>query len=739
MPIADHDGLDTLCASCGIVLHYYDIGGQRHEPSIEVKRSLLAALQYPVNGDEDIRHNLEKVESRNWGRMVAAVLVHRQSDVPIRVTLTLTPAQIEEAISWELCEESGQLHQGSWEIDAGEAIGESAINGARLLQFEVILPDITGIGYHQLTVKSDDNAGAQATLIIVPETCYQPPELADGSKIWGISLQLFALRSKRNWGIGDFTDLHSVVEILAPLGINVLGLNPLHALFSQLPENASPYSPSSRDFLNPIYLDIEAIHEFKHSQEAKYFVKNNEFQAGLQALRVLELINYSKVWDVKLQVLETLYKTFKQRHQDADSARIKAFRQFQKSGGRDLFRFALFEALQAFFHRQDADIDRWQEWPEAYRDPESATVKRWAVEHRDEIEFHQYLQWNAEQQLSAIHEKCKRHGMCIGIYRDLAVGNAKSSAQCWAEQADYALDMGIGAPPDDFNSNGQNWGLPPLRPQALVDQAYRPFINTLRANMRYAGALRIDHIMGLMRLFWVPPDCSPETGTYVSYPFTDMLGILALESQRNHCLIIGEDLGTVPDEVRHALETNKILSYRILYFEKDWHHGTIKPPEEYPHYALCTSGSHDLPTMRGFWQGADLELRERLNLYQSGDFIDQQQQIRQQDRLEILAALTREDLITSEETDETTAGKELSSELAVSIQRYLARSQSMLLMVQLEDLLLQSNQVNVPGTINEYPNWRGKLSTTLEYWPNEINLEDFALSINAERNACVTN
>jgi (1->4)-alpha-D-glucan 1-alpha-D-glucosylmutase len=253
--------------------------------------------------------------------------------------------------------------------------------------------------------------------------------------------------------------------------------------------------------------------------------------------------------------------------------------------------------------------------------------------------------------------------------------------------------------------------------------------------MHHAGALRIDHIMGLMRLFWVPPNCSPREGTYVSYPFSDLLGILALESQRNCCLIIGEDLGTVPDEVRHALETNKMLSYRILYFEKDWHQGTIKPPADFPYYALCTAGSHDLPTLRGFWQESDLELREQLDLYPSDEFRDQQRQIRQQDRLEILAALTRENLIAGEDTDGSHAGKDFSSELAQSIQRYLARSGSMLLMVQLEDLLSQTRQMNVPGTIDEYPNWRVKLSARLEDWGDQIDLEGFAIAVNAERNA----
>jgi (1->4)-alpha-D-glucan 1-alpha-D-glucosylmutase len=735
MPITDHEGFNALCASCGIALDYYDIRGQRHEPGIDVKRSLLAALRLPVDSDDDIRRRLRQVQSRKWPLGVAPAVVRRQSDLPIRLTLTLDSSQIDSAITWELNEEAGQHRHGEWKINAADAVDESDVDGTRLMRFEVTLPGLTDIGYHHLVFKASDGAEAQTTLIVAPETCYQPPELADGTKIWGISLQLFSLRSGRNWGIGDFTDLQSVVEIFAPFGVNVLGVNPLHALFPQLPENASPYSPSSRDFLNPVYLDVEAIDEFVHDPELKQRVANPKFQARLQDLRGLKLIDYREVWSIKLQVLGLLYQVFKKKHLDTGSARIKAFRQFQENGGEGLFKFALFEALQASFHRQEADVDCWQQWAEAYRDPESKTVARWADEHGDEIEFYQYLQWNAELQLSAIHENCKTHGMCIGIYRDLAVGDAKSSARCWAEQTDYALDMGIGAPPDDFNANGQNWALPPLRPQALVDQAYRPFINTLRANMQHAGALRIDHIMGLTRLFWVPPNCSPEAGTYVSYPLADMMSILALESQRNHCLIIGEDLGTVPDDVRHALEINQILSYRVLCFEKDWYHGTIKSPAEYPRYALCTSGSHDLPTLRGFWQGTDLELRERLDLYPSDELKDQQRQVRQQDRLEILAALGRENLIASEEHDETRASKDLSSELALSIQRYLARSQSMLLMVQLEDLLLQANQVNMPGTIDEYPNWRGKLPANLEDWRNQVELEGFTLAINAERNA----
>jgi (1->4)-alpha-D-glucan 1-alpha-D-glucosylmutase len=293
--------------------------------------------------------------------------------------------------------------------------------------------------------------------------------------------------------------------------------------------------------------------------------------------------------------------------------------------------------------------------------------------------------------------------------------------------------MGVGAPPDDFNLSGQNWALPAPLPQALRERAYRPFIHTLRANMRAAGALRIDHVMGLMRLFWVPPNCSPERGSYVAYPFDDLLGIVALESQRNRCLIIGEDLGTVPDEVRHALYANRIFSYRIFRFEKDWERGSMKAPADYPRHALCTAGSHDLPTLCGFWRGTDLKLLEQLDLYPSNDVKQQQQQLRQRDRHEIIAALARENLVAELDSAYTDASADFGNALALAIQRYLARSKSAVMMVQLEDLFLQEEQVNLPGTVNEYPNWRRKMRQYLEDWPENGELERFAGAINRER------
>jgi len=733
MPITDHEAFKQLCERCGITASYYDISGVHHVATLEARQSLLQSMRINVHNDQDIYHNLELIRLRDWQHTVAPVHVYAHSNGELGIALRLNLSQAREPIHWQIVEGNGQTHSGNWQFQTQNACEQCEINGMAHFRFHATLPAVSDIGYHRLNLRLAGDTNGSSLLIATPETCYQPPAFEAGEKAWGISLQLYTLRSKRNWGIGDFTDLVNAVKTLAPLGIDVIGLNPLHALFPHLPENASPYSPSSRDFLNPVYLDIEAIKEFDRNADAQQLVASHEFQARLQSLRDCDLVNYTGVWQAKSEVLKLLYEQFKDDPDNEKLESVESFRQYQLDGGKELFNFSLFEALQADFHQRDASMETWQQWPEAFHHPESSSVKKWADSNHDKIEFQQYLQWQAQRQLSAAQQESQQLGMRIGLYNDLAVGNGSFSSACWAEQMCYASGVGIGAPPDDFNLLGQNWGLPPQLPQALADDAYRLFIQTLRCNMRQAGALRIDHVMGLMRLYWVPEGYTADQGTYVSYPFDDLLGILALESQRNRCLIVGEDLGTVPDEVRHQLWLKRILSYRILFFEKDWQQGIFKPPHEYPQYALCTSGSHDLPTLKGYWQGSDLELRETLNLYPSEEIKHQQKNARAHDRYAIKLALNHEQLISDEALHDDSRS-DFSAEIFLSIQRFLARSQSLLMMVQLEDLFAQINQLNVPGTTDEYPNWRHKVSLNLEDWLDSSKIRKFAAAISHERN-----
>ena len=461
MSITDLEGFNHLCWLSGITDSYYDIRGQHHVASFEAKHSLLASMQIAVENNADIYAQLEQISLRDWQAIIPSVLVFQKKETPEPITLTLSVAQTARPVHWQLLEENGGTHNGEWLFETHQAVDEREINGIHFYRFEAQLPSVAEMGYHKLSIKLADKTSANTLLIVTPETCYQPAEFESGNKVWGVGIQLYALRSKRNWGIGDFTDLRAVTEILAQLGVDLIGLNPLHALFAHLPENASPYSPSSRDFLNPIYLDIESIQEFSRCDKAQKLVSNSDFQYKLQSIREANLVQYTATWSAKLSVLKLLYQQFRNDLLEKDRESVKQFRQYQYDRGEDLFKFALFEALQIYFYEQDASVETWQQWPEAFRDPKSSSVKNWAGSNLDQIEFYQYLQWQTQQQLSACQAVCQQLGMRIGIYNDLAVGNEPFSAVCWAEQPHYALGVGVGAPPDDFNLLGQNWGLPP--------------------------------------------------------------------------------------------------------------------------------------------------------------------------------------------------------------------------------------------------------------------------------------
>jgi (1->4)-alpha-D-glucan 1-alpha-D-glucosylmutase len=481
--------------------------------------------------------------------------------------------------------------------------------------------------------------------------------------------------------------------------------------------------------LNPIYLDVEAVPDFAECTAARQLVASDGFQQRLQALRATELVDYAPVAAAKYGVLELLWAHFRQQHLAPGSERAAQFQLFLHRGGEALRAHALFEALQEHLSTADAAIWGWPTWPEAYRSPRGEAVADFAREHEDRVGFRAWLQWQAEQQLEAAQQQARQAGMGLGLYRDLAVGVNEGGSETWTEPDVYALGMHVGAPPDPLNALGQNWGLPPFNPRRLQAGRYQPFIDTLRANMRHAGALRLDHVMGLMRLFWI----SPTGASYVAYPLEDLLGILALESHRHQCMVIGEDLGNVEPRMREAMHEHALLSYRPLFFERT-HGGSFRAPSDWPQQALAVVSTHDLPTLRGFWSGEDLALQARLQLYPDEQTRYQVVLDRSQDRARLLIALEREGLLPADATVDPASLPECTTALVEAVHTYLARTPSLLLGVQLEDVTQQRLQVNVPGTGEDvFPNWRRKLAVSVESLALDLRMLAVAAALRAQQ------
>ena len=721
-----HEGLRRLANLAGIEPHYWDIQGTYHETSPETARMLLCALGFAVEDDAAIMASLSALENKEWRTLLPPVTVCRENE---RVAIPLhmpTGVASGARLNWVIHMEDGTARTSEFLPDQGSPEIARHVDGYETHRYSLLLPSDLPAGYHALHLDGPDNE-AVMPLIVAPPRCYLPSELADGQRLWGIAAQLYAIKSARNWGVGDFSDLGGLVDWAAERGAAAIGLNPLHALFSGAPENASPYSPNSRLFLNPIYLDVTAVPDFAESAEARALVTSPDFAEMHRAARVSSFVDYSTVTHLKMMVLEKLYDSFRRNHLNKEGdVRGAAFRHFQSDDGQRLLRFAMFEALSGKFGTND-----WPRWPPAYHDPSSAEVISFACAHRDRIAFFQYLQWQTDMQFAAAQRRSMRGDMAIGLYGDLAVSVDRSGADHWAEQDIFAGQAQTGAPPDPFNALGQNWGVVPMNPWRLRETGYAHFIAVLRATMRHVGALRIDHVIELQRLFWIPAGLPASAGAYVTYPFEDLLAILALESHRNTCLVVGEDLGTVPEGFRERMAEANALSYRVLYFEKDG--DRFKRPADYPAMAAACISTHDLATLKGFWAATDLGERARLGLFQSEQEQSGAYAERAHDRWALLQALAEECLLPGGADPDKPETVAMTPALVTAIHAFLARSTACLLMIELDDLTGEEHQVNLPGTMLEYPNWRRRLSRSLDDLIRDAGVRNLLAEVARER------
>jgi 4-alpha-glucanotransferase len=564
------------------------------------------------------------------------------------------------------------------------------------------LPGDLPLGYHRV-----EGERGSTLLLVAPSRCHLPAWLAGGGLAWGLVAHLYALTSRASWGMGDLGDLARLAgpQAAGALGAAFVLLNPLHAAAASQP---SPYFPSSRLFRNPLYLRVEAVPELARLDQAGR-ARVAELAAAGRRLSAGARIDREAVERLKDEALRRCHQTL-----DADPARVAALAAY-RAATPGLDQFAAFSGLQRELGRD------WRDWPAPYRDPDGAAPRRWAAGHPGEVRYHAWLQWLLDQQLAAVPR------LAVGLLGDLAVGVDPGGFDAWTFQRELASGVTVGAPPDPLGPHGQDWGFPPFVPARLAAAGYQPFVRTLRAGFAHVKGLRVDHVMGLFRLFWIPEGRPPTEGTYVRYPAEDLLGVLALESQRAGALVIGEDLGTVAPGVRERLAAEQVLSYRLIWFERAQDGAGLRRAADYPRLALAAATTHDLPTVAGFFSGADLAHLRDIGVVAEADLAATAAR-QEAERAALRALLTAEGLLPAgpaggrrvRRGNPPAAAPEPSPDqddvagLIAALHAFLARTPSMLVAATLEDALGTTERPNVPGTIDQHPNWSLRLPVRVE-------------------------
>jgi 4-alpha-glucanotransferase len=730
--------IERLATLRGLGDAYYDYQGELRRFTLETKRDLLAAMGCRLDDPEAIAEEIRRIERQRWGGLLPTVAA--ASGAKIGFDCNMSAAEFGGTLTWTLHLENGESRSGSVSTMQCPEVWRGDVAGRWMTRRRFELPTDVPQGYHTLEAKIGNGAAHSCRIVMSPPVCDEPPAMRAGGRLWGVAVQLYTVRSRRNWGIGDFADLESLIRWLAPLGAGFIGLNPLHALTPAEPDRASPYSASNRHFLNVLYIAVPEIPEFAGCPAAVARLAEPAFAARLQAVRAPALVDYAAVAQLKFEMLWILYADFRARELAADDPQVvpgtrgASFRAFVAAGGESLRRHALFDALDRHCRETLGTASGWMNWPERFHDPAGPGVAEFAASHATEVQFFLYLQWLADTQLTQAQALARALGMPLGLYGDYAVGANASGSECWSDRETYRLGAEIGAPPDPLALKGQGWGIPPPDPQSMERERLQGFVRLIRANMRYYGALRLDHVMSLFRLWWVAAHRSPLAGAYVHYPVDQLLTIVALESARAHCLVVGEDLGVVPDEIRRAMPQYGVYHYKVVLFEQNA--GRFRRPEEYLRQALATVTTHDMPTLRAYWQGLDIDLRERLSLYPSAESLAQVRHERALDRVALLAALQEQGLLPPSDGDGVHAplpSPPFTPQLAQALHLFLARSNAGLAAVQIDDLLGLVDPVNVPGTSHEYPNWQRKLDTDLEVIVARADLADQLRAIDRAR------
>jgi len=699
--------LDRAASLFGIGAAYHDIWGGQHFTTVEAKQAILRTLGVAVDSAEELQRSLVALDRLNWERLLPPAIVVEE---PAAVELSLNvPADgLGNRAHFTVRPEAGQASELDLNLGDLPQAGSIEIEGRTWVRLPIRLPLQLPLGYHEISVHVGA-AAATTRYIVTPAQAWTPPPLGRAA---GIAVSLYGVRSGRNWGCGDFRDVLDLVDWVADdVGASFVALNPLHAIHNRRPFNTSPYLPNSIFYQNFLYLDVEGMEDYPRCRRAQQLRTSPEVVAEIEALRATSFVEYERVSALKLRFLKMLFVQFL-REWRTDSERARQFRAFQDREGALLEHFATYCALDEWMHARDATVWMWSQWPEPFQDPKSAETLAFRQKHWRRVLFYEYLQWQIDLQLSRAQEWARGRRLSIGLYHDLALATDRFGSDLWAYRPFYVAGCRVGSPPDDFSPNGQDWAFPPPNAMRHREDGYRLFAESIRKNCRHGGALRIDHVMRLFRLFWIPDGSDAAHGAYVHENNEDLVRILALESVRNRVLIVGEDLGTVEPSVRETLARLGILSYRLFYFEKNGN-GLFRRNDEYPPHALVSSTTHDLPTLAGFWVGVDIEARRSAGLIDEAAYTAQFEN-RAQEKQKILDVLFEEAYLKPELPRRAADYPELTGDLHHAVIGFLAETPSQLLAINHEDLTKELHQQNLPGSTWQYPNWGRKMRFTVE-------------------------
>lgn len=715
------DTLDCLCDMLGIWRSFTDYDtGNEYVASEGAKQQLCRALGFPASTEALLQRSLERADNERFLDFVPYTLVVKEDELAsFSLCFSVLARKAGKDITWTLTREDGSTQNGLIHFDEATVLmEEKKIRHTCYQRYQTRLEISAPLGYHTLSFLPMDGEtkgrNYHTRLIVVPRRCYRPPCLEEEGRLWGIPLQLYAVRSSHNWGMGDLTDLKNVADIAARTESALVGVNPLNALFPDSPQDASPYCASSRLFLNPLYIDTDATPE-SNSPAYLAYKDSKRFQELLEAARTSDQVEYDYISEMKFEALNRLFDTFLEVHMDPDyqpkTARGERFLTFCREGGKELTSFATFQVLRSYVKKRGETL-LWWRWEKGFQIPDSPEVKEFQKTYAASIWFIRYQQFLLSEQFSEAARAYYRPDIPLGLYTDLPVGVGENSAEVWAHQDLFLPNLTVGAPPDLFNPKGQDWSLSAYHPRMLQKTGYAFFIKVLRAVMAGAGVVRIDHAFSFERLYLNTPE---NGGAYLAYPVEEIMGIVALESVRQKTVVVAEDLGTAPAGFRDRLAAYGMLSFRLFQYQRQG--DELLPPAFYEKGCLIAAGSHDSATYPAYWKGLDLKVGHQMGLLSDLNY-ERRLSERTRECLRFMRAFEKEGLMSGvapEAFERIAADRQMMPEWFIpNVYTFLGRSNSMLMLVRLEDILGQEEQVNLPGTYLEYPNWRYKLSVPLE-------------------------